>query len=544
MLSIPKLYRSLSLSYDLSLTLLPIQISQSMYSILKRLPALLLFTLSVPSFSKDLSGTWLVVPKSREGIAQWQIFTFSKQGDMTSGTTSYLPALDKGLTLKGVRIHGDDVHFGSDGGNHWEGKFADDNELHLTWSAETGDWLSEEIRLKRLSAGQLAALKTQVAADHARLQPLPAPPVKNVPSNGLASKPIMGWNSWNHYSSAVDDKAIRAAADALVSTGLRDAGYVYVDIDDGWQGSRDQNGILHPNEKFPDMKGLADYIHSKGLKFGIYSSPGPFTCANYIGSHGYEAQDAKTFAAWGVDLLKYDWCSAGDIYRTKDEMRGRYQIMGAALEATGRPIVYSLCQHGLLDVGQWGRGVGGNLWRISEDSILVTRWTAINSRFETHGDPKNSGPGGWNDPDMLLIGNGGLNTEEYRTHLTLWVMLAAPLILGNDLQEMTPDIREMLLNRDIISVDQDSLGKQGHRILKQGNLEIWSKPLANREFAVALFNRGATAEKAEVRWSDLRLSNRVSVRNLWETRDLGRVGAAYSTTVPSHGSVLLKLSGT
>lgn len=515
-----------------------------MRSIVKKLISLLLVVaLSPPSLGKDLDGTWVVLPDSQLGIAQWQLFTFSKRGKLTSGTIGFMPSLAEAISLERIKLRGDEVYLRIAEGNRLEGKFTDDDNLHLTWTIDSGGWLPQEMHLKRLSTEQLKTLKSQVSTEHAQLNPISTPPLHDVPPNGLAPTPIMGWNSWNHYSASVDDKAIRAAADALVSTGLRDAGYVYVDIDDGWQGTRDVNGVLHPNEKFPDMKELADYVHSRGLKFGIYSSPGPFSCASYIGSHGYEAQDAKTFADWGVDLLKYDWCSAGDLYSTLGDMRGRYQTMGAALQATGRPIVYSLCQYGLLDVGSWGREVGGNLWRVSTDSIVVNRWAAVSSRFETHGNPQNSGPGGWNDPDMLLIGNGGLSSDEYRTHLTLWVILAAPLILGNDLQEMTPDIQEMLLNRDVIAVDQDKLGKQGQRIRIQGNLDIWSKPLENRSLAVALFNRGSAPEKFEVKWSDLGLSEDARIRDLWQRKDLGRAGKTYGTTIPAHGSVLLKVEG-
>ena len=497
-------------------------------------------TLFVPSIGRNLSGTWLVTPPSQEGIARWQTFIFLKHANRISGTTTFVPASDSGLRLERVNVQGDNVYFRAAGGIKWRGHFSDDNELTLT--LDGGDGQAEPVRLKRLAAGEFGALKERVFANRPQLERLALPPLRNLPSNGLARTPIMGWNSWNHYSSTVDDKAVREAADALVSTGLRDVGYVYVNIDDGWQGSRDQSGVLHPNGKFPDMKGLADYVHARGLKFGIYSSPGPFSCVNYVGSHGYEAQDATTFAAWGVDLLKYDWCSAADIYGTRKEMRGRYQIMGEALEETSRPIVYSLSQYGLFDIGSWGREVGGNLWRISYDSNLGERWAAVSERFERNGNRKYSGPGGWNDPDMLLIGNGGLSLEEYRTHLTLWVILAAPLILGNDLKEMTTDIRAMLLNTEVIGIEQDPLGIQGRRVQKHGPLEVWSKLLGNQDVAVALFNRGWSTADMRVKWSDLGFPNRIRVRNLWEKKTLDPVAAEYSATIPPHGSVLLRLS--
>ena len=341
---------------------------------MKQLMALLLISVaSARCLGEELEGTWVVLPDSQQGVAQWQLFTFSKRGNQTSGTISSLPTLEKDVILRRIKLQGNEVYLEAGDGNRWKGNLSDNNDLHLTWTDDAGRWLPQEMHLMRLAADELRTLKTQVLTDRAQLVPLSTPPLHDVPPNGLATTPVMGWNSWNHFSAAVDDKAIRSAADALVSTGLRDTGYIYVDIDDGWQGARDSNGELHSNEKFPDMKALADYVHSKGLKLGIYSSPGPFTCASHIGSHGYEVQDAKTFAAWGVDLLKYDWCSAGDLYGTLDEMRGRYQIMGEALQATGRPIVYSLCQYGLLNVGNWGRQVGGNLWRISTDSIIEVR---------------------------------------------------------------------------------------------------------------------------------------------------------------------------
>src|SRR6185437_3976904 len=243
----------------------------------------------------------------------------------------------------------------------------------------------------------------------------PLPPVRTLPPNGLALTPPMGWNSWNKFNSKVDDKAVRDTADLMVSTGMRDAGYIYVNIDDTWEGTRDANGNIQSNQKFPDMKALAAYVHSKGLKLGIYSSPGPKTCAGYEGSYRHETQDARTYAAWGIDYLKYDWCSASLVY-TPEEMQGAYEKMALALRATGRPIVLSLCEYGWMDVGEWGAKVGGNLWRTTGD--ISDRYDAMaRIGFGQNGREGVAGPGHWNDPDMLEIGNGGMTDDEYRTHM-------------------------------------------------------------------------------------------------------------------------------
>jgi alpha-galactosidase len=357
-----------------------------------------------------------------------------------------------------------------------------------------------------------------------------------LPDNGLARTPPMGWNSWNHFQSKIDDKTVRETADALVASGLRDVGYLYVNIDDTWEGERDGNGLLRPNSKFPDMRALADYIHSRGLKLGLYSSPGPRTCADYEGSYGHEEQDAKTFAAWGVDYLKYDWCSADAIYSTPAEMQAAYLKMGAALQATGRPIVYSLCQYGLFDVGEWASKVGGNLWRTTGD--IQDYWASMEEiGFAQH---RTAGPGRWNDPDMLELGNGGMSEEEYRTHITLWSMLSAPLLLGNDIRHMTPWLKELLTNKDVIAIDQDRLGMPGRR-LSQAGTEIWSKALYDGSIAVAMFNRGREPAEMQVSWSDLDLPYVRTVRDVWRKLDQSPKPEGYRATVPPHGVILLRL---
>ncbi len=326
----------------------------------------------------------------------------------------------------------------------------------------------------------------------------------------LALTPPMGWNSWNHFAARVDDKAVRAAADAMVASGMKDAGYVYINIDDTWEAKRDAQGLIQPNEKFPDMKALADYVHSKGLKLGIYSSPAAKTCAGFEGSLGHEEQDAKTYAKWGIDYLKYDWCkSSGSL----DEMKTSYTKMRDALKRTGRPIVLSLCQYGWNKVWVWGESVGGNLWRTTGDITDEYRVMA-EIGFNQNGLEKYAGPGHWNDPDMLEVGNGGMNDDEYRTHMSLWAILAAPLIAGNDLSKMTPYTVELLTNREVLAVDQDPLGKQGYRIAQEGPFEVWMKPMADGSKVVGLFNRQRFAEEMAVDFSQIGITSEAIVRDL------------------------------
>jgi alpha-galactosidase len=327
---------------------------------------------------------------------------------------------------------------------------------------------------------------------------------------------------------------------------MRDAGYVYIQIDEGWQGRRDAQGNLHSNDRFPDMKALADYLHSKGFKLGVYSSPGPMACYGYSGSHGHEEQDAKTFAAWGVDYLKYDWCSADSLYHTQAEMHALYQKMGAALEATGRPILFGLCQYGWYDVGSWGKEAGGNLWRTSDD--IDNTWASMSlNGFDLNGDPRNAGPGHWNDPDDLQVGKKGLTAREQRTQMTLWSVMAAPLIIemygGNDIAKWSPEIREIALNREVIAIDQDRLGVQGQRVLKEGLSEVWTKRLLGNATAVAIFNRGdLNTPKVHLRWADLGLKNVKSVRDLWRHQNLDGASDSYEASIPPHGSILLRVT--
>ena len=316
----------------------------------------------------------------------------------------------------------------------------------------------------------------------------------------VAQTPHMGWNSWNFFFGKVTDKDIRASADQIVSTGMKDAGYIYVNIDDTWEGKRDETGMLHTNDKFPDMKALADYVHSKGLKIGIYSSPGPKTCAGYEASYGHEEQDAQLYASWGIDYLKYDLCSFGDIMEKQApgdkaaQMRimiAAYDKMDKALKATGRPIVLSLCQYGWDAVWEWAPALGGNLWRTTGD--ISPHWDRVYAILsQQDGLAKYAGPGHWNDPDMLEVGNGKLSLAENRSHFSMWAMLAAPLLAGNDLPNMKPEIKAILTNADVIAIDQDKLGKQGTRAYSDGEVEVWTRHLSGGALAVAVLAAGDT----------------------------------------------------
>ena len=316
----------------------------------------------------------------------------------------------------------------------------------------------------------------------------------------VAQTPPMGWNSWNYFAEKVTDKDIRDSADQIVSSGMRDAGYIYVNIDDTWEGERDASGVLHTNSKFPDMKALADYVHSKGLKLGIYSSPGPKTCAGFEGSLGHEEQDAQLYASWGIDYLKYDLCSFIPAVMQKQapndkaaQMRlmiAAYDKMGKALKATGRPIVYSFCQYGWDNVWEWAPGIGGNLWRTTGD--IEARWQSVYDILnQQKGLASYAGPGHWNDPDMLEVGNGKLSLAENRTHFSMWAMLAAPLLAGNDLPHMKPEIHAILTNRDVIAIDQDPLGHEARHIYSKGEVEVWARDLKGGAKAIAIVNAGS-----------------------------------------------------
>lgn len=403
----------------------------------------------------------------------------------------------------------------------------------------TGDIAGNDLRLTR-DDDHFVAVPAKPGDEYPAFEHIVPPALHDVPSNSLSTTPPMGWNSWNLFQSHIDDKTVRQMANALVSSGMRDAGYRYVNIDDTWEGVRDANGNLRSNSKFPDMKALADYVHSKGLKFGIYSSPGPRTCAEYPGSYGHEEQDAKTFAAWGVDFLKYDWCGARMIY-THDDLQAVYQKMGDALLHSGRPIVYSLCEYGSGNVERWGAKVGGNLWRTTGD--ISDTWASMVSNIERQiPTAPYAGPGHWNDPDMLEIGNGHMTDEEYRTHMSLWALTAAPLLAGNDIRSMTPAIKEILTNPEVIAVDQDALGKQATPV-KHGEFQIWSKPLANGSVAVGVVNMSEAPATVTLNSRDLGLKGDVaSGRDLWRHSSVSFRNGLYSASIPPHGTAMLQLT--
>ena len=353
----------------------------------------------------------------------------------------------------------------------------------------------------------------------------------SVAQTPVAQTPPMGWNSWNYFAGKVDDKGIRAAADQIVATGMKDAGYVYVNIDDTWEGQRDANGVIHSNEKFPDMKALADYVHSKGLKIGIYSGPGNKTCAGYPATLGHELQDAKTYAEWGIDYLKYDLCSfipdvmekqaPNDKAAQMKLMTDAYVTMGKALaeatKATGRPIVYSLCQYGWDAPWEWAPALGGNLWRTTGD--IQARWQSIyDIASQQSGLESYAGPGHWNDPDMLEVGNGKLSLAENRTHFSWWAMLAAPLLAGNDLPNMKPEVKAILTNKDVIAIDQDPLGKQGMRAYSDGEVEVWTRDLQGGALAIAVIDVGSERYSTHPFHLDLKrlgFADAQTGKNLW-----------------------------
>jgi alpha-galactosidase len=300
----------------------------------------------------------------------------------------------------------------------------------------------------------------------------------------LAKTPPMGWNSWNKYHCDVSEELILRMADAMVASGMKDAGYEYIVIDDCWQVSRDENGeIIADPERFPHgMKYVADYVHSKGLKFGIYSCAGKLTCQKRPGGLGHEYQDARTYARYGVDYLKYDWCNS-----STQDAKSSYANMRDALYTAGRPIVFSICEWGSNKPWEWA-GEVGHLWRTTGD--IGDNWNSMINIFNQQKDlSRYAGPGRWNDPDMLEVGNGGMTTEEYKTHFSLWCMLAAPLMAGNDLQNMSAETKAILLNKEVIALDQDTLGRQATCYRDNGDYQIWVKPLANNEKAVCLLNK-------------------------------------------------------
>ncbi len=387
----------------------------------------------------------------------------------------------------------------------------------------------------------------------------------------LALTPQMGWNSWYVWEGHVTDKIMRAAADAMVSSGMMDHGYQYVNIDDCWAVKpgaadptlggepRDAQGKVNANQRFPDMKALTDYIHANGLKAGIYTSPGPTTCAGHVGAYQHEELDAQRFAEWGYDFLKYDWCSYGDIAKNPDRaaLEKPYRLMGAILRRQDRDLVLNLCQYGMGNVWEWGKEVGGHSWRTAGDlggsfkgipAALFRDGFDVYARNELH---KFGGPGGWNDPDYLLLGYlsnwqgqtapSPLKPNEQYTHVSLWCLLAAPLIFSGDITRLDDFTLSLLTNDEVIEVDQDPLGKPGRRVAIDGDLEVWGRDMEDGSKAVGLFNRGEDATTVTAKWADLGLKGKRIVRDLWRQQDLGKYEGEFTASVPRHGVVLVRL---
>jgi alpha-galactosidase len=389
----------------------------------------------------------------------------------------------------------------------------------------------------------------------------------------IALTPPMGWNSWNCFAGAVSADKVKRAADALVKSGLAQHGWTYINIDDYWQNHRnskdpmlrgpfrDAKGNIVPNSRFPDMKGLAAYIHGLGLKAGLYSSPGPWTCGGCAGSWQHEAQDAKTYAAWGFDYLKYDWCSYVQTETNRtwptaeqrkkyelDVLKQPYRVMHDALVKQPRDIVYSLCQYGMGQVWEWGAEVGGNCWRTTGD--ITDTWKSMSGiGFKQDPTASFAGPGHWNDPDMFIVGQVGwgklhptrLMPDEQYTHISLWCLLAAPLLIGCDLEKLDDFTLGLLTNDEVLAVDQDSLGKQAICVSSNGILRVFAKDLDDGAKAVGLFNLGDEPATVVATWDDLKLSGEQLVRDLWRQKDLGKFEKEFSATVAPHGVVLVKI---
>jgi alpha-galactosidase len=374
----------------------------------------------------------------------------------------------------------------------------------------------------------------------------------------LAWTPPMGWNSWNHFGCDVNEALIRETADAMVSSGMRDAGYLYVNIDDCWHGERDENGFIRPDpDRFPSgMQALADYVHAKGLRLGIYSDAGWKTCAGRPGSRGYEFQDALSYAHWGIDYLKYDWCNTGGL-----NVEGAYQTMARAVVAAGRPVVLSICEWGDNEPWEWGKEIG-HLWRTTGDITACwdcevdhgswSSWGVLRILDMQEGLRVHAGPGNWNDPDMLEVGN-GMSESEDRAHFSMWAMLAAPLLAGNDLRSMSETTRHILTNTEVIAVNQDPLGVQAFKYVDDGDLEIWFKPLADEDWAMCILNRGAAARQIEFSWKDEAVVDDFSgretffkarlyrVHDLWTGEDLGTNRQKLRAEVPGHDVLMVRL---
>jgi alpha-galactosidase len=500
-----------------------VKVRRAISHLTQAISAALLVAACTAASSQNIAGHWSAIGKTLEnGEVEHAIIDIKQNGNQLTG---FVRGLGFSANFKGTATGAHFELFGVDWndpkpfivGNLLDGKLV---------GSQWGD--------------KFVARPATAADEFPKLDYIEPPSLHKVPYNGLAKTPPMGWNSWNLFAEKVDDKTVRTMADAMVSSGMKDAGYIYVNIDDTWEGTRDEKGVLHTNHKFPNMKALADYVHSKGLKIGIYSSPGPRTCGGYPASYGHEEQDAKMFAEWGIDYLKYDWCSASTVYKD-DKLQPIYQKMGDALRSTGRPMVYSLCEYGNGSVEKWGADVDGNLWRTTGD--IRDEWGSMIDNIEKQAPTApHAGPGHWNDPDMLEIGNGHMTDDEYRTHMSLWALTAAPLLAGNDIRTMSESTRSILLNKEVIAIDQDPLGKQASPV-KEGDLETWVKPLSDGGVAVGVVNLGSSPKTATIKQSELPTpSTTKSARDLWSHREVTLTNGEYAATIPAHGVLLLRMA--
>jgi alpha-galactosidase len=492
---------------------------------------ILLLGHSVLQAQTNLTGFWkFTVPNGGVGYLE-----LKQDGETVTGSRRGGPPQSLNGTLRNGRLHIE----GTPGRNGSKGPVYDaadakGDRFAVIGTTPNGDPATPGF-LERVSRDEVFPAR------------LPLPELRDLSDNGLVRTPPMGWNSWNKFHDHFEDATVRQMADAMVASGMSKAGYTYIIVDEGWSSYRDRNGKITGNARFPDMKALADYVHSKGLKIGIYSSPGPQVCGGYQGSYGHEEEDARTFAEWGYDYLKYDWCSAFSIYQsTPADLQGAYQKMGEALQKTDRPIVYSLCEYGLGDVWTWGAKTDGNLWRTTFD--ISDNWESMErigfAQLDITQYPE---PGHWNDPDMLEVGNGGMTADEYRTHMSLWSMLRVPLIAGNDLRSMTEETKAILMNPDVIAIDQDPDAKPLQRLSVEGKSEVLVRPLVGKAVAVALFNRGDQAAEISFRWDSLHLGanlggKTLQARDLWKHEDIPVSGDSFTASVPKHGVVLLRVA--
>ena len=366
----------------------------------------------------------------------------------------------------------------------------------------------------------------------------------------LAPTPPMGWNSWNTFQTRIDEKLIESTADAMIANGMRDAGYIYVNLDDGWSTKerRLSGNLVADPVRFPNgMKALADYLHQRGFKFGIYNCAGTMTCAGYPGGRDHEEQDAKMYASWGVDYLKYDWCHSEGL-KAPEAYKKMHDALAASGAASGRPIVFSICEWGQSKPWTWAKGIG-QLWRTTGDIApcwdCKLQWqTGWKLLLDQNADlAEYAGPGHWNDPDMLEVGNGEMTHAESRAHFSLWCMLAAPLIAGNDVRNMKPEIQEILTNRQSIALDQDRLGKQGTRFRSDENGQVWVKELADGDWGICLFNTTAAPRRMKISWSDLPFLGgaKYRVSDLWAKKDVGDTETNFSADLASHDVAVLRL---